>query len=292
MPSTTKNKRLIIVTGLSGSGKSIALHTLEDINYYCIDNLPVAMLKGIGDQLAGMWGELHRKVAVGIDARNNPEDLKHFPEMIKSIRKHGTQIDMIYLKAETSTLLKRFSETRRRHPLTNELVSLADAIELEKELLEPISDQTDLFIDTSHTTIYELSELVRQRVLHDEARTLSILFQSFGFKHGVPGDTDYLFDVRCLPNPHWQAELRHLTGRDQAVVDYLEQHELVHDMHRQIAEFLQHWVPVFERENRSYLNISIGCTGGQHRSVYLAEVLAQDFRKTRPEVLVRHRELS
>ncbi len=292
MSSAATDKRLIIVTGLSGSGKSIALHTLEDINYYCIDNLPVGMLKGIGDQLAGMWGSLHQKVAVGIDARNNPEDLKHFPQMIDSIRRTGAKIDMIYLQAETPTLLKRFSETRRRHPLTSELVSLADAIELEKQLLEPLGDQSDLFIDTTHTTIYELRELVRQRVLHEESRTLSILFQSFGFKHGVPGDTDYLFDVRCLPNPHWQAELRHLTGCDQAVVDYLEQHDMVHDMHGQIGRFLMNWIPVFERENRSYLNISIGCTGGQHRSVYLAEALAQDFRATRPEVLVRHRELS
>lgn len=292
MSSAATNKRLVIVTGLSGSGKSIALHTLEDINYYCIDNLPVGMLQGIGEQLTGLWGNLHHKVAVGIDARNNPEDLKHFPKMIDSIRRHGTDIDMIYLQAETPTLLKRFSETRRRHPLTNESVSLADAIELEKQLLGPLGDQTDLFIDTTHTTIYELRELVRQRVLHEEARTLSILFQSFGFKHGVPGDTDYLFDVRCLPNPHWQSDLRPLTGRDPAVADYLEQHQLVHDMHGHISQFLAHWIPVFERENRSYLNISIGCTGGQHRSVYLAEVLAEDFRQTRPEVLVRHRELS
>ena len=292
MSDDPRARQLVIVTGLSGSGKSVALHTLEDLNYYCIDNLPVAMLKAVADQLAGAWGQMQQRVAVGIDARNNAEDLKQFPVLLRNLRQVVDKTDILYLQADTNTLLKRFSETRRRHPLTNELVPLAEAIELEKQLLEPLADEADLFIDTTHTTIYELRELVRQRVLHARQQTLSVMLQSFGFKHGVPGDSDFVFDVRCLPNPHWVTELRPLTGRDPEVAAYLQQYESVRRMQADIHDFLAYWIPVFEKENRSYLNVSIGCTGGQHRSVYMVETLAQTFRATRPEVVVRHRELT
>lgn len=284
--------KVIIISGLSGSGKSIALNTLEDLDYYCIDNMPIGMLPSLVQQLLGEWGKDHSHVAVGIDARNSHNDLKHFPGLLKDLVNSRLDVETIYLEAEDTTLLKRFSETRRKHPLTNNNRSLSDAIKLERELLYPIAAQTDLHIDTTHTNIYQLRELVRNRVTNEPADSMSLLFQSFGFKHGTPSDADFIFDLRCLPNPHWESTLRPLTGRDIKVIEYLESQPWVIEMKQQISQFLDTWIPRFEQENRNYMTIAIGCTGGQHRSVYMTEALAAHFKLSRKNVMLRHRELT
>jgi len=284
--------KVIIISGLSGSGKSIALNTLEDLDYYCIDNMPIGMLLSLVQQLLGDWGKDHSHVAVGIDARNSHNDLKHFPDLLKDLSTSSLDIETIYLEADDATLLKRFSETRRKHPLTSETHSLSDAIRLERELLYPIAAQTDLHIDTTHTNIYQLRELVRNRVTNELTDSMSLLFQSFGFKHGTPSDADFIFDLRCLPNPHWESTLRPLTGRDKKVIDYLEAQPWVNEMKQQIIHFLETWIPRFEQENRNYMTVAIGCTGGQHRSVYMAETLSTHFKEQRKNVMLRHRELS
>jgi len=283
--------RLIIVSGLSGSGKSIALNTLEDLDYYCIDNLPVGMLRAFAEQMTGEWGQNHGDFAVGIDARNSSPDLQHFPEVLKDIRKRDIDTSTLFLQADDDTLFKRFSETRRKHPLTDHSVSLADAIALERELLEPIAARADTFIDTTHTNVHQLRDLIHDRVRQHETGTMSVLFQSFGYKHGIPSDADFVFDVRCLPNPHWEPALRPLTGKDEAVGAYLTSHPRVGQMLEQLQQFLEFWIPCFEEDNRSYMTIALGCTGGQHRSVYLVERLADHFRNQRGNVLIRHREL-
>lgn len=284
--------KLIVVSGLSGSGKSIALNTLEDLGYYCIDNLPIGMLPNVREQLLGDWGKNHSHVAVGIDARNSLDELKSFPELHKSFSASALTCEIFFLEADENVLLKRYSETRRKHPLTDDTHSLADAIRLERELLAPIAATADLIMDTSHTNIYELRDLIRNRVTHEDFETMSLLFQSFGFKNGLPTDADFVFDVRCLPNPHWEASLRPLTGMDEAVVNYLKGESWVQEMKEEIVSFLQKWIPRFEQENRTYMTIAIGCTGGQHRSVYLVEELARFFTEQRDNVIVRHRELS
>lgn len=284
--------KVIIISGLSGSGKSIALNTLEDLDYYCIDNMPIGMLPSLVQQLLGEWGKDHSHVAVGIDARNSHHDLKHFPGLLKDLANSRLDVETIYLEAEDTTLLKRFSETRRKHPLTDNNRSLSDAIKMERELLYPIAAQTDLHIDTTHTNIYQLRELVRNRVTNEPTDSMSLLFQSFGFKHGTPSDADFIFDLRCLPNPHWESTLRPLTGRDAKVVEYLESQPWVIEMKQQISQFLDIWIPRFEQENRNYMTVAIGCTGGQHRSVYMTETLAAHFKASRKNVMLRHRELT
>lgn len=283
---------LIIISGLSGSGKSIALNTLEDLNYYCIDNMPIGMLSSLVDQLLSDWGKNHSHVAVGIDSRNSHQDLEHFPDLLKNLTQANLNVEIIYLEADDTTLLKRFSETRRKHPLTGEDRSLSDAIKMERELLYPIAVETDLLIDTTHTNIYQLRELVRNRVINEAPGSMSILFQSFGFKHGIPSDADFIFDMRCLPNPHWEASLRPYTGKDEVVIQYLEQQPWVGEMKQHIMDFLDIWIPRFEKESRTYMTVAIGCTGGQHRSVYMAETLHTYFKKKRKNIMVRHRELS
>lgn len=284
--------KLLIISGLSGSGKSIALNTLEDMDYYCIDNLPIGMLPSLMEQLTHNWGKNHTNVAVGIDARNSHEDLENFSKWLESANVQALDVQILYLEAENHTLLKRFSETRRKHPLTDDNKSLTDAIKLERELLYPIASKADLLIDTTHTNIYQLRELIRKRVSDSNEEAMSVLFQSFGFKHGIPTDADYVFDLRCLPNPHWEASLRPLTGRDQKVIEYLQDQPWVIQMKQQIIDFLNIWLPRFEKENRSYMTVAIGCTGGQHRSVYMAEALVAHFKQIRKKVMIRHRELS
>ena len=283
--------KLLIVSGLSGSGKSVALHTLEDLDYYCIDNLPVGLLEPFAQQLQNNPPVGQDNAAVGIDARNQSDDLQRFPQIVEALRGRGIQCEILYLQADDETLLKRFSETRRKHPLSKGSLSLADAIRQERSLLEPIAANASLHIDTTHTNVHQLRDLVQERVGAKTAGTLSLLFKSFGFKHGVPKDADFVFDVRCLPNPHWDARLRPLTGLDRDVVEYLETQPLVDEMYEVIRGFLDNWIPHFECENRSYLTVALGCTGGQHRSVYLAQRLGEHFKSRYPSVLVRHREL-
>lgn len=284
--------KLLIISGLSGSGKSIALHVLEDLGYYCIDNLPIGMLPALADQLKHHHDNRQECVAVGIDARNLTGDLESFPAILKDLNSRGIHCEVFFLEANDATLLKRFSETRRRHPLSSDEVPLSEAIIQERTLLEPISSTADLLIDTSQTNIHQLRDLIHGRVSSAEHAQLSVLFESFGYKHGIPVNADFVFDIRCIPNPHWVPELRALTGHDQEVIDYLEQHEDVHHMYQDIQQLLETWIPRFEADNRSYMTIAIGCTGGQHRSVYMVNKLTQYFSLQRDGVLSRHRELS
>ena len=283
---------LVIISGLSGSGKTVALHTLEDEDYYCVDNLPLGLLPEFVNRVIDRTIQPYDNIAVGIDARSASHDLRRFSEIIKPIRELDINIEVIYLQAELGTLIKRFSDTRRRHPLTRKGLPLAEAIEIEKNLLSDIASGSDLFIDTTFTNVHQLRDLIKHQVAGRERKNgLSVLFQSFGFKHGTPTDSDFVFDVRCLPNPHWEQTLRPLTGLDQEVIDFLQDHEEVLKMRNYIRDFLHTWIPKFEQQNRYYLTISIGCTGGQHRSVYIAQQLSDDFRNKVDTVSIRHREL-
>ena len=285
--------RLVIVSGLSGSGKTVALRTLEDAGFYCIDNLPLGMLPDLVDGLINTPGAPLEPVAIAIDARSGVERAQRFDEILRHISTHPLKIEVLFLTSETSRLLKRFSETRRKHPLTRDGLPLADAIQKERKLLAAIQACADLSIDSSDLNVHELRQLLIDRFLanSDSGSGMSILIQSFGFKKGVPADTDFVFDVRCLPNPHWEKALKPLSGRDRAVVKYLQGFPEVDEMLTAIQDFLTVWIPRFEKENRSYMTVSIGCTGGQHRSVYLAERLAAELGKNRPGITTRHRDL-
>jgi len=283
--------KMIIISGLSGSGKSIALNLLEDLQYYCIDNLPAAMLSALADQLLSSTNLEHENIAVGIDARNTPADLADFSNILKDLKSRQLDIEIFFLEADNPTLIKRFSETRRRHPLSSDEVPLSEAIIQERSLLEPIASEADLHLDTSRTNIHQLRELIQSRVNSGDRTRLSLLFESFGFKQGIPVDADFVFDVRCIPNPHWEPRLRRLTGCDPAVAEFLEQHDDAIKMFEDIRNFLEPWIPRFEADNRSYMTIAVGCTGGQHRSVYMVEKLAAWFKQQRPGILHRHREL-
>lgn len=288
--SNVPQTRLIVISGLSGSGKTVALHTLEDAGYYCIDNLPAGLLAELGTHIAPNK-TCHAGYAVGIDARNHPNDLEKFPDIVEQLRHRGLDTNLVFLTADEATLIQRFNETRRRHPLSGRGRALAEAIDTERRVLAPLIEQADMLIDTTHTTLHQLRELVSARLIGSRSE-LSVLFQSFGFKHGVPSDADLMFDARCLPNPHWVKELRQLTGRDPAVIDYLDAQSAVQAMLDDIRDFLDRWLPHYNTPSRSYLTIAIGCTGGQHRSVYLAEALARHFENQGQAVTCRHRELS
>lgn len=283
---------LIIISGLSGSGKTVALHTLEDEDYYCVDNLPLGLLPEFMERVRNRTIQPYENIAVGIDARSDSRDLRRFSEIIEPIRQLDINIRVIYLQADLATLIKRFSDTRRRHPLARKGLPLAEAIAVERSLLSDIAAGSDLFIDTTFKNVHQLRELVKEQILSREQQNgLSVLFQSFGFKHGTPADSDFVFDVRCLPNPHWERKLRPLTGLDAEVQEFLRSHDDVGRMLEYIRRFLQDWIPKFEQQNRYYLTISIGCTGGQHRSVFIAQQLSEDFTGKLDTVSIRHREL-
>jgi UPF0042 nucleotide-binding protein len=284
--------KLIVVSGLSGSGKSIALNVLEDAGFNCIDNLPVSLFETLVRDLSIEQPEQLRRTAIGIDARIPDTELTRVPELVTQLGKHGVDCEIVFLEADHDVLIQRFSETRRRHPLTDENNDLDAAIELESRLLAPLRNAAQLHINTSRTTLHELRSLIRSRVAERESGHLSLMLQSFGFKHGAPRNADFVFDMRCLPNPHWHPELRPLTGRDAAVTEFLEQDQKVEEMFQHVSQFLAHWVPCFESEGRSYLTIAIGCTGGQHRSVYMTERLKRFFDQQGRTCLCAHRELS
>ncbi len=283
--------KLLIVSALSGSGKSIALDTLEDCGYYCIDNLPVTLLEDFINHVMLADKQTYAKTAVGIDARNQSESLASFSEILISIRAKGIDCEIIFMQAEEATLLKRYSETRRRHPLTDLNTPLKEALKIEKEMLIPVAKHANVVIDTSRTHYHQLRELIRDQIGERDYQHISLQFQSFGFKHGVPLDADFVFDARSLPNPYWIPELRALTGKDKAVADFLADQTLVDEFFQYISVFLERWIPRFEAEGRSYLTIAIGCTGGQHRSVYLVEALIKRFNSPIVNVIVRHREI-
>ncbi len=284
--------KLIILSGLSGSGKSIALHTFEDCGYYCIDNLPITLLPGFVNESMMEDQALYEKTAIGIDARNQGEFLGTFGETLDFIRSKGVDCKVFYMQADDATLLKRFSETRRRHPLTGQNLPLTEAIKAEKEILKNISKYADLVIDTSRTQFHQLRMLIKSQIEAVDAQQLLLQIQSFGYKHGMPMNADYVFDVRILPNPYWMQELRGLTGKDQAVIDFLLAEDIVLEYLEGMYHFLEHWIPYFEKENRSYLTIAIGCTGGQHRSVFLADKLVEKFQADGLKTIVLHRELN
>jgi UPF0042 nucleotide-binding protein len=278
--------QLVLITGLSGSGKSVALDALEDAGYYCVDNLPVKLLPELVAFLADGG---YSRVALSIDVRSGAA-LDALPQHLAALRAAGTDVKVLFMMAKDDTLIQRFSETRRRHPLGDGQRTLPESIARERELLEDIAALSH-HIDTSELRPNALRAWVREFV-EVPAAGLTLLFQSFAYKYGVPLDTDMVFDVRCLPNPHYDPELRPFTGRDLAVVRFCEADPAVQKMLGDIRKFVEEWLPCFDRDSRSYLTVAIGCTGGRHRSVYLSEALAAYFRDRHSRVLVRHRELS
>ena len=284
-----KSQDVIIVSGMSGSGKSTALNALEDLGYYCIDNLPGAMLPDFGPQISAN-PELYKRVALGIDARSRESDLQVILDWMDLLRNENVDCKLLFITADKPVLIKRFSETRRRHPLTGSDRVLSDAIENETELLESLRHHADQVIDSSHINIHQLRRQVWDFV-DRRSSGLTIVLQSFAYKKGVPHDVDFMFDVRILPNPYWQDELKALTGKDEAVREWLENDQRVLKMTQDIHGFMNTWLPAFKNEQRSYVTIGIGCTGGRHRSVYLAEKLASSLGKDHKNVLVHHREM-
>lgn len=288
--ASVSDTRLIIVSGLSGSGKSIALQMLEDLDYYCIDNIPAGLLQSFVSETVQTQDPAYALTAVGLDARNRPAEITLIPAAIERLRASGVRCELVFLDSDDDVLLKRFSETRRKHPLTRTDQSLPEAIALERRLLAPIIDAADLVLDTTRTSVHELRDIIRKRVHRRDTQRMSLMFESFGFKLGVPSDADFVFDSRCLPNPYWEPALRPLTGKDRPVIEFLESQAVVEEMLSDLTSFLQRWVGEFQRTNRAYMTIAVGCTGGQHRSVYLVEALARRFSESDPhiEVLKRH----
>ena len=282
--------RIVIISGRSGSGKSTALHVMEDAGFYCIDNLPAALLPYLIQNMTDSF-EQPEGIAVSIDARNTIEDLSRFPDIIDSIKKFGVECEIVFLDAREATLITRFSETRRKHPLSTDKVGLREAIAHEKKLLEPITELADLKIDTTNLNLYQLRDRIKQQVTYRDNTELAILFQSFGFKRGVPVDADFVFDVRCLPNPHWHNELRPYNGKEKPVIAFLSQQDEVQTMLKDIKIFLDAWLPQFSSLSRTYMTVAIGCTGGKHRSVFICEDLKEYFSGKFGNVQVRHREL-
>lgn len=282
--------QLTLISGRSGSGKSTVLHVLEDHDFYCIDNLPASLLPSLAQRLTA--GELKtQKVAVSIDARNLPADLEQVPAIIDQLSHNDLATEVLFLDANSQTLLKRFSESRRKHPLSDKDTGLREAIDRESEMLETLSLMASLSIDTSEMSQHTLRDLIVNRLLNGESKRMTLQFQSFGFKNGIALDADLVFDVRCLPNPYWDSSLRALTGLNSAVQAFLDSQPEVQAMSAEIEAYLDRWLPRFERNNRSYMTVALGCTGGQHRSVYLAEKLGQLFQERFAQVQVRHREL-
>ncbi len=277
--------QLFLISGLSGSGKSVALKVLEDNGYYCVDNLPAELLPVL---MEGLRQAGHARVAVSIDVRSGAS-VRQLPQHVAQLKEQGMDVHLLFLDAQTETLVKRFSETRRRHPLSDDKLTLPECVQRERELLAEIGG-IGHHIDTSELSANTLRAWVKDFIQLDRAR-LTLLFQSFGYKNGIPLDADLVFDVRCLPNPHYDPELRPLTGRDAPVVEYIERQPAAQKMYHDICRFVQDWLPCYVADNRSYLTVAIGCTGGQHRSVYFAERLARHFATTQQQVLMRHREL-
>ncbi|MFD2165012.1 RNase adapter RapZ [Thalassotalea euphylliae] len=278
--------KLIIVSGRSGSGKSVALRVLEDLGYYCVDNIPVNLLPALTHTVINDY----ETVAVSLDVRNLPAEPGDITEIIDYLPA-AVELTILYLDANDTDLTRRFSETRRLHPLIRQNMALDQALSLEKKLLEPVSTRADLYINTSQLSPHQLADLVRERILGKKTGSMVLVFESFGFKHGIPADADYVFDARFLPNPFWDKELKAQSGLDQPVRDFLASQPIVTKFVWQINSFLMTWLPHLERNNRSYVTIAIGCTGGRHRSVYIAELLAGNFRKERKDVQSRHRDI-
>jgi len=280
---------LIVLTGMSGGGKTVALRALEDLEFYCVDNLPPSLLPQLVDA-AGRGAGRYRRIAVGVDVRNRGADLEHLPEALSALAATGVLLHLIFLDCSDEVLLKRYSETRRRHPLATRGKSLANAIAEERRLLRPLVAIADKVIDSSELNVHQLRRLVATGYAQ-ATEGMTLMFQSFAFKRGLPLDSDFVFDARCLPNPHWQPRLRPLTGKDAPVREFLDAEPLVAEYLADTTRWLDTWLPRFEQDDRSYVTVAIGCTGGRHRSVYLVEQLAAHYRAAREGVLTFHREL-
>lgn len=284
--------RLVVISGHSGSGKTSALNILEDVGFTCVDNLPSSLLPELINQITEDTGDPNLQLAVGIDARNLMGDLTKIPKILSTIENSGIQVDVIFLKAKRIDLIRRYSETRRKHPLSNDEIGLKEAIDLEENLISPIAQVASLTIDTSGLTLHQLRDLVKNTIVPNNEQQMTILFESFGFKQRIPNGSDFVFDIRCLPNPYWKADLRTQTGNDSEVIKFLESQVDVASMLADIIGYLTRWIPKFQANNRSYLTISIGCTGGQHRSVYIANRLHEHFSKEYNFVQIIHKELA
>ena len=280
--------RIIVVSGLSGSGKSVALHMLEDLGFYCIDNMPAALLKPFISHTVRSAESTYERTAIGLDARNTPQEIATVPRLVDELRRSGIHCEVLFLVAGEDELLRRFAETRRKHPMSREHLGLREAIETERRLLEPIAYAADLTIDTSRMGVHELRQIVHQRIEQRALGRLSITFESFGFKFGIPGDADFVFDARSLPNPYWEPGLRELTGRDADVVRFLESHQSVATLIDDIDRFMNGRVAEYQASARGYLTVAVGCTGGQHRSVYIVDRLAARFAARYQHVTARH----
>lgn len=283
--------RLIVVSGLSGSGKSVALHVLEDLGYYCIDNMPAALLKAAVEEITSGGEAPSQLIALGVDARNRGQDLDALPQLIDDLQQQGVQTELLFLQSDDDVLLKRYSESRRRHPLAEHGTALHAAIDSERQVLSPVLNSADLVIDTSRMSVYELADAIRERVDRRKENSLSVLIESFGFKNGIPADADFVFDMRCLPNPYWTLELRGLTGEHHEVTEFLDAQPAFVAMFDDILAFLERWIPEYNSVHRSYLTVAIGCTGGQHRSVYMTDKLAEALRSLHDPVLTRHNDI-
>jgi UPF0042 nucleotide-binding protein len=283
--------RLVVVSGLSGSGKTVALRTLEDLDYYCVDNLPVALMPAFVESVTSQQAGRYPRLAVGVDVRNRVEDLARLPEILAHIGSGGIVYQLIFLDTRDEVLFKRFSDTRRRHPLTTDSIALTEAIALERRLLRPMVAIADRVIDSSDLNVHQLRRLIASEY-GAAASGLTLMFESFAYKRGVPPDADFVFDARCLPNPHWDPKLRPLSGRDAAIREYFGALPEVETYFEDVRAMLARWLPRFEAEQRSYVTTCIGCTGGRHRSVYLVERLAEAFRAARGGTVISfHREL-
>lgn len=290
-PTASRDSSLIVISGMSGSGKTIALNTFEDLDYYCVDNLPADLL---ADFVRGATGknDMPPKLAVGIDARNRNTDLSKLPSWLSQAGALGLDPKLVFFDASDDILLKRYAETRRRHPLSHLGLALADAIALERRMLKPLRAQADVIIDTSELNVHQMRRRVIAELDLTSDRTVSLLFESFAYRRGVPSDADFVFDARGLPNPHWDARLRPLSGRDREVREYLDTQADVNEYTTQVAAFLDNWLPRIQADTRSYITVAFGCTGGRHRSVYLAETLAAHAREHGwRDVATYHREL-
>jgi len=286
-----QERRLIIVSGLSGAGKTVVLNTLEDLSYYAIDNLPVSLLNTLIEQFSAEDSQLAKQIVIGIDARNTQDDFSFLPKMIISLRDQNISAELIFIEANDDVLTKRFSETRRKHPLSSSSVSLTDAIKQERNIIGALAEAADLCIDTSHMQLHELRDMIRKRVDQRKKAKLSLQFMSFGYKNGIPKDADFVFDLRCLPNPYWNKNLRSYSGKDEPIIQFLSKQDAAQQMLNDLEGFLKRWIPQFEADNRSYLSVAFGCTGGHHRSVFIVEQLATKFSSADKQIIIRHRDL-
>ncbi|MBX3694708.1 MAG: RNase adapter RapZ [Steroidobacteraceae bacterium] len=283
--------RIVVVSGISGSGKSVALHMLEDLGYYCIDNIPAALLTPLVAHTVRSAETAYERIAVGLDARNTAAEIATVPKLVQELKKSGIQCEVLFLTANDDELLRRFAATRRKHPMSQGNVGLREAIAIERDLLEPVMYAADRVIDTSRMGVHALRDVVQKSAEERATPRLSITFESFGFKHGIPGDADFVFDARSLPNPYWEPQLRPLTGRDPEVIRFLESEPAVARLVDDITTFIEARIPEHTAANRRYLTVAIGCTGGQHRSVYIANRLVERFAAHHPHVSARHNEL-